>query len=346
MITRKVVVTGASGIVGSRVAAHIAEKMPAANVVGVDRFGGTSELSAFHLADLATADLTAMFADADVVVHCSFNVRADAVTAHDGRLDLAVLGRVLDAAAVSGVQRFVVLSSAMVYGAWPDNNMPLTEEASVRPNPDFAFAVHMASVEQVATNWAAEDDGRELTIIRPAVVVSEERRGGLSDLLASASTIRSEEGDAPAQYLHVDDLASAVAAAVAADATGPLNVAPDSWINAEGLAALAGPKPRLHLPDPAVKLVADARFRLGFTNTPPGIQAYTTHSWVVSNDRMKALGWEPNNSNEEAYVSGHDAGPLGELNAQKRQMLSLGATAAVVIAIVAAIAALIRRASR
>lgn len=341
--TSRIVVTGASGIVGRGVVAAVRASLPAAEIVGIDRFGGSSILDDFHLTDLATADPIELLTGADTLVHCLSNVRADAVTPEDGRLDIAILRRVLDAATAVDIGHVVILSTTMVYGAWSDNPMPITEDAPVRPNREFAFAAHMAMVEQAATDWAAKDPRRILSIIRPAVVVSELRRGGLSDLLSSASVIRSESGEAPAQYLHVDDLATAVAIAVAEQVHGPINVAPDSWITPDGLAALAGPKPRLHVPDWAARLLSAIRFRLGFTRTPPGILPYVTHPWVVANDRIKALGWSPGNSNEEAYVAGHDAGPLGNLNAKRRQMLALGATAALLGGGAIAIALLIRR---
>lgn len=342
----RVVVTGAAGIIGGRVARKIVQTLPQYHVSGIDRFSGSTTIDEFHLADLATADLLPLLAGVDVLVHCSFNVRADAVTAQDGRVDLAIMRRVLKAAAISRVNRVIVLSSAMVYGAWPDNPMPITEDGPVRPNPEYAFALHLASVEAVARNWAEDGDGRKLTIMRPAVLVTEERRGGLSDLLASASVIRSESGDAPAQYLHVDDLASAIALVVGSGADGVFNIAPDGWISADDLTALAGPKPRLHLPDPAARLLSAVRFRLGFTRTPPGIMPYITHPWVVANDRIRELGWDASNSNEEAYVAGHDAGPLGNLNAKRRQTLALGATAVAVLAAAAGASWLIRRARR
>ncbi len=342
-MTSRIVVTGASGIVGRGVAQALRISLPSAHIVGVDRFGGSSILDDFHLADLATADPHELLAGANTIVHCLSNVRADAVTPEDGRLDLAILRRVLDAASSVGVDHLVILSTTMVYGAWSDNPMPITEDAPVRPNREFAFAAHMAMVEQAAKDWAAHRDERILSIIRPAVVVSEMRRGGLSDLLSSASVIKSESGEAPAQYLHVDDLASAVAIVVAEEVRGPINVAPDSWITADGLSALAGPKPRLHVPDWAARMLSAIRFRLGFTRTPPGILPYVTHPWVVANDRIKALGWEPTNSNEEAYVAGHDAGPLGNLNAKRRQMLALGATAAVLAGGAVGIGLLVRR---
>ena len=40
------------------------------------------------------------------------------------------------------------------------------------------------------------------------------------------------------------------------------------------------------------------------TSTPPGVVAYRVNPWVVANDRLKAAGWAPDHTNEEAYVLG------------------------------------------
>ena len=49
------------------------------------------------------------------------------------------------------------------------------------------------------------------------------------------------------------------------------------------------------------------------------------YSWVIANDRLRAAGWEPTHSNEEAYVAGTPAMPWATMNAKRRQQLALGA---------------------
>src|SRR5437868_15019821 len=50
-------------------------------------------------------------------------------------------------------RRLVYTSSAMVYGAWPNNPVPLTEDAPMRPNPGFAYATAKAEGERLAVEW-------------------------------------------------------------------------------------------------------------------------------------------------------------------------------------------------
>ena len=62
--------------------------------------------------------------------------------------------------------------------------------------------------------------------------------------------MRTNEGDAPAQYLHIDDLVEAVIVALRAHIDGVLNVSPDGWISPESLGVL----PRSGASDVALSL--------------------------------------------------------------------------------------------
>jgi hypothetical protein len=73
---------------------------------------------------------------------------------------------------------------------------------------------------------------------------------------------------------------------------------------------------------------------------------YTIHAWVVANDRLKAAGWTPTSTNEEAYVAGHRPAPWATLSPQRRQELALGGAAAALVGAAAGTVALVRRARR
>jgi len=296
--------------------------------------------------DLERADLVSAFRGADVVVHLAQTVTPEVSTIDDGAHDLDVAQRVLDAAAEAGVRHAVILSSAMVYGAWENNSVPLTEDAPIRPNPEFVYAVHLAELERRALDWRADHPASSLTILRPAVVVAE-ARNKLADLLRSVGKIRTTEGDPPVQFVHADDLAAAVVVAARAEVDGVVNVAPDGWISPETFNALASSAPRPRVSKWLATAVASIRWRLGFKTGPPGLVPYTVYPWVVANDRIRALGWRATNSNEEAFVAGHDPGPLDRLNARRKQQLALGiAGGAIVAAVAAATAGLVVRRRR
>ena len=306
----RVVVTGAHGSVGRRVVARLAQQRPSVSVVAIDKDATLVPYPSVTTkqVDLADADLAALFSGADSVVHLASTVTASTLNPAEVELEAALLHRVLDGLDSAGVPHLVVMSSAMVYGAWRDNPVPITEDAPVRPNPDFDWALQRHRLERLAQQWGLAP-GRSVTILRPCAVVAEDRLGQLANTLRAARSGVAADGDPPVQYLHADDLAAAVVTAVNVGYDGILNAAPDGWIPPDTLAGLEGPRPRLRAPSHLVRILSALRWRSGLAPTPPGVVPYTTHPWVVANDRLRALGWSASHSNEEAWVVSHEAPP-------------------------------------
>jgi nucleoside-diphosphate-sugar epimerase len=338
----KVIVTGAAGSIGARLCRRLAECGVSVLALDRDRVETAPEVDQ-RVVDLATAKLGPLFAGADAVVHLGSPFPADAPSTSNGAGPLAVAERVFAAAGESGVAHLVILSTAMVYGAWPNNAVPLTEEAPVRPNPDFAFAVYHAELERRAFEWRADNANATLAVLRPVPLIADEEPSRSARLLRSVATVRANEGDAPAQYLHIDDLVEAVIVALRAHIDGVLNVAPDGWISPETLGELAYPGPRPMLPRWAVDALARIRWRFGLAGAPPGLVAYTVHPWVVANDRLRSLGWQAANTNEEAYVLGHQPTQLDKLTSRRRQQIALGVTGGILAAVAALTVGLILR---
>lgn len=343
-----VVVTGAASALGQRVCALAATDPRVARVVALDR-RALQRLPAGvegHQVDLATADLKPLLEGAAVVVHLAQatgpDPAADAGQAGDGEL----ARRVLDAASAVGASHVVLLSSATVYGAWANNPVPLTEEAPLRPNPGMALASEKAELERSAAEWRDAHPSATVAILRPTVTVAAEGNGWLAKALARSTSLPVTDEEPPAQFLDVADLAAAVDLARRERLDGPRNVAPDGWISGDTLRALAGGAPRVRLPERLAVRLAGMRWRWGLTPTPPALLPYTMHPWVVANDRLRADGWLPASSNEEAYVGAHRAGPWATLSPRRRQELALGAAAAGAVGTVAGVAALVRRRRR
>ena len=341
------VVTGAAGSIGRRVVARLVRDHPGAEVVAVDKAypGPVPDGVVAKQIDLAVGDLTSLFAGADSAVHLASPMRADSADPAAADLEMALLHRVLDGLTLSGVGHLVLLSSAMVYGAWEGNPVPLTEDSPARPNSDFGWAVQRHRIEQLSSEWGA-GPGRAVTLLRPAAVVTEDHLGHLARALHAAQVVVRADRDAPVQYLHADDLAGAVAAALDAVYDGPLNVAPDGWISAQDLAELEGPRPRLRVPPSVARRVSNLGWRTGLASTPPGVVPYTTFSWVVANDRLRELGWKAAHTNEEAWVVSHEPGPIERLPARRRQKLLLAAAAAAVIGVISLVVYALVRAHR
>lgn len=344
-----VVVTGAASDLGQRVCSLAAADPQVTRVVAVDR-RSLRRLPAGverHQVDLATADLKGIFEGASVVVHLTQADgpgRGEDLPAATGEADLT--RRVLDAASAVGARHVVLLSSATAYGAWANNPVPLTEDAPLRPNPGLAMASEKADAERACAEWRDAHPGATVAILRPTVTVAAGGNGWLAKALSRSSSLPVTDEEPPAQFLDVADLASAIDLARRAHLDGPRNVAPDGWISGETVRALAGGVPRVRLPERLAIRLAGLRWRWGLTSTPPELLPFTVHPWVIANDRLKADGWEPTSSNEEAYVGAHRAGPWATLSPRRRQELALGGAGAALVGTAVSVVLLVRRRRR
>ncbi|HEV7888590.1 MAG TPA: NAD-dependent epimerase/dehydratase family protein [Acidimicrobiales bacterium] len=249
----------------------------------------------------------------------------------------------LEAAGGAGVGHVVLVSSAVVYGAWPDNPVPLSEDAPLRPNPGFQFAAERAEAERLALDWRDAHPGSTVAVLRPTVVL---RGGGAAasafDMaLSGTAGLRPREASRPMQFLAGSDLASAAQVALDKALDGPFNVAPDGWVPDETARALAGGPARFPVPERLARVLR----AVGGSRTWPGLDPYTRQPWVVANDRLKAAGWTPSQSNEEAFVD-LAGSRWPELSPKRRQEVALAGSAGVLAGVVALVVWLVRRSRR
>ncbi len=197
-----VVVIGAAGLLGQQVCTLAAADPSVARVLAIDRreLSPTPPRVDYRSVDVAAADLKPLLEGAAVVVHLAQPASGPDSAGDVGEAALA--RRVLDAAAATGVGHVVLLSSALAYGAWANNPIPLTEESPLRPNPGVVFAGEKAEIERLALDWRDEHPGTTVTLLRPTVTVAEGRRGWLAQALHRRA-LAVGDADPPAQFLDV-----------------------------------------------------------------------------------------------------------------------------------------------
>jgi len=342
----RIAVTGAAGPVGRRVCGLLLRDPEVECVVAIDRQRihlptgsdrSRLEVRRVHLRD---ADLDRLFDGVDAVLHLA---GSDPLEGTPADHDLATTARVLAAVEHSGVGQLVVRTTAAVYGAWPDNPLPITESAELRPNDETPWVLVRAGIEERVREFADAHPDVAVAVLRPCVTVSEDGPDELGRVLGAARLVTAAEGGPPAQFVHADDVAAAVDVVRRARATGAYNVAPDGALEAERIRALVGGSPRLGLPGWLARRLTDLGWRYQLAPTPPGFVPFVTEAWVVANDRLKALGWVPTHTNDEAYVAAHDAAPWAQVSPQRRQEIALGVAGGVLVAGAAGAAAFVRR---
>lgn len=292
--------------------------------------------------DVGDLDLEKLLAEADVLVHLVSALEPWSDEAPVATSDAEATRRLLEAAGSAGVSRLVLMSSAMVYGAWPDNPVPLTEASLLRPIPECDFAVNKAEQERFAAQWAEEHPTVEIVTLRPTASLAEEHVGWVVRSLRSAANLNGES-EIPVQFLHLDDLAAAVELSVVGELTGAYNVAPRGWISSGTALDLMGRTPRLNMPEQLLRHLTTWWWKYRLVPTSPGVLRYARFPWVVASDRLRAAGWVPQFTSEQAFISGHKSPPWGMMDSRRRQQIALGGAVLGSLGLIWAIRAAARR---
>ena len=300
-----VVITGASGQVGTTVLAAVRRLASVDTVVAVDRLDRDPDLPdevEYRRADVADrAGIRGALEGADVVVHLASLLGAVEDPARMRSVHVDGTQHVAEAALATGAARLVVASSTVVYGAHPDNPVPLTEESPLRARPDVPHAEHRRDADRWLGQWADRHPDVAVCRLRLATVVGDGATNVVTRSLLAPRLPSIRGHRPPYQFLHVEDAAAAVAHAVEHGLQGPYNVAAEGWLSFDEVSAILGRRP-LDVPEELAFSALGRLEALGLSELPVGAVHYVMHPWVASVDRLVATGWQPRYSNRDAAV--------------------------------------------
>lgn len=317
MAGRTIAVTGANGLIGARLVEALRARDDVTQVVALD-IEVPSALAPgvdARVVDIRDPGLAEVLAGCDELVHLAFVIRQ--MKDEDAMRAVNVEGtkNVLQCAVQAGIRRIVYLSSATAYGAHPDNDVPLREDAPLRGNPDLAYARHKVEVEDWLWPWAQEQDGVTVAALRPSIITGPGMDNVITRLLETPPFVTIRGHRPPIQFTHVEDVVSAIEVLLDDPSlTGPFNCASEGWLSYDEFLAIADVR-HVELPLEIAHQVAHRLWAAGLSPVPPGHLHYGMHPWVVSVERLVEAGWRPKHSNRDA---------LQEMAAEHRDHVSVG----------------------
>jgi UDP-glucose 4-epimerase len=312
----RVVVTGATGNVGTSVVEALGADASVAEIVGIARRPPVWQppKTRWLSLDVARDDLRPAFEGADAVIHLAWlfsPTRRPLVT-----WDNNVLGslRVFDAAAAAGAGTLIHASSVGTYAAKPADGHPVDESWPTHSRPTAAYGREKAYLERALDAYEPAHPEMRVVRMRPCFLfkpesAAEQRRIFAGPLLPARLVGRKwlpVIPDVPGlafQALHTADVAEAYRLAVEKPVRGPFNLAADPVITPEILGRIFRARP---VPMPASALVGGARlaFRARLAPAPPELVELFLSLPVLDWGRARQeLGWTPQRSGVDALES-------------------------------------------
>lgn len=292
----RVVVTGACGHFARALLPELVHDGRFDEVVGVDAQAPAVRLPGvvYHRLDVRSREMLAVLDGADVVIHLAFVIfhRGDRRRAEEINIDGTI--QTFEMAARRGVRRIVAASSHAVYGAHPDNPIPIDEEWPLRGNEEHPYAWAKRLIEEYLDNYEGRFPDVEVVRLRPCTVWGPHVPPSRAQLYLSSIALAARRYDAPIQLLHEADVARAfIAAATMKRLRGAFNLAPYDWVHPSDLRRLLGIR-ALPMPAPAVWLTNQLMYRLNLTEISPDWLLLARHPIILSCEKVgQRLGWKP-----------------------------------------------------
>lgn len=306
----RIVVTGASGNIGTALLRRLSLEGDHHDVVGVCRRppqgGEPYDRVEWHATDLADPGAARVLREAmvgaDAVVHLAWAFQPMRDVAYLERANVDGSAAVFAAAQDAGVRHLVHLSSLGTYS--PGSKATPADESWPRDGvASLPYSRQKVAVERHldALDAAGTGDLR-VARLRPALVVQGAAGGELLRLalppFVPARMVRHlpvfpMDREFLVQVVHSDDVAAAVLAVLEHNASGAFNLAADLPLRRDDIAAVLGARPA-HVPFALVRSAAAASFAAHVQPVDPG---WLDLAWLVpfldSSRARDELGWIP-----------------------------------------------------
>lgn len=310
----RVVVTGASGNVGTSVLDALAREPAVSSILGIARRVPALKApkTTWVAADVVTDPLDHLLRGADAVVHLAWLIQPSRDEQATHAVNVEGSRRVFDAVARAGVPALVHASSVGAYAPGPKDRR-VAEDWPTTGIASLFYARHKAEVERMLDRFEAEHERVRVVRLRPGLIfkrgaATEIRRLFVGPFLPTALVRRSLVPVVPKhprlrfQAVHSLDVGDAYRLAVIRDVRGAFNVAAEPVLDGPELARLLGAR-TVSVPASALRTAADLTWRLRLQPTSPGWvdMAFAVPLLDVSRAREE-LGWEPRRSADEAFL--------------------------------------------
>lgn len=314
----RVVITGATGNVGTSVIEALAADDSITEIVGLARRAPdwAAPKASFRAVDVADDALEPHLAGTDAVIHLAWlfqPTHRPTVT-----WDANVLGsiRLFDAVAAARVPIVVYASSVGAYSPRPDDDHPVDESWPTHSLPTAGYGREKAYVERVLDAFEADHPDIRIVRLRPAFIFKRSSATGQRRLFAGPllpnPAVR--PGRVPVvplppqlrfQALHSADAADAYRRAVVQDVHGPFNLAAEPVLRGAHLArVLGGPAGRsIDVPRPLVRAAVAAAWHAHLIPADPALFDLFLGLPLMDTTRARTvLGWTPQRSATEALA--------------------------------------------
>jgi UDP-glucose 4-epimerase len=317
----RIVITGATGNVGTALLRHLTENSDH-DLVGLARRipdGPSGGRVSWVSADLTDPDyqplLDATFRGANAVVHLAWGFQPSHDLDYLAELGIGGTSRVLAAVAASSVPHLVHMSSVGAYSP-KRNNLPVDETYPTHGIPSSPYSQHKAQAERLLDAFAQEHPDVTLTRMRPGIIGQRSAGSALlryalpallpARLLRHVPVLPIDEA-LRIPMVHADDVADAFSRALDTGVGGAFNLSSGPPVTVEDIAAALGAR-HVQVPQRIVRAAVAGTWHAHLHQLDPGWIDLAYNVPLLNRTKAtRELGWNPTHAGAEVLAEVIDA---------------------------------------
>ena len=311
----RVVITGATGNVGTSLVEALASEPRVREIVGLARRRPrwTVSKASWVAADVSHSELEPVFRGADAVVHLAWAIQPSRDQSLLHAINVEGSRRVFEAAAAAQVGTLVHASSVGVYSPGPKDRM-VGESWPTEGIPSSFYSRHKVAAERALDEVERANPGMRVVRLRPGLIFKRGAATGIRRLFAGpllpSPLMRPElipvvpsHPRLRVQGEHSHDVGEAYRLALLdPDARGAYNVAAGPVLDGPELGRLLGARP-VEVHAGLLRAATVASFGLRLHPTPAGWLDMALGVPLLDATRAREeLGWEPRHTAAEALL--------------------------------------------
>jgi UDP-glucose 4-epimerase len=303
----RVLLTGSAGYLGSRAVEILAARGWEVFGIDVRMPKDASAYAGFVQGSVADREkMREAFARArpDAAVNLAFVVD---VTHDEAKEEAVAVGGgniFLDLCDAHRVAKVVFVTSVAAYGAHDDNDVPLLESSPTRGVKGYSYSRLKDAADRLVQSFVRSHPDTKTVILRPCLFAGPNTRNHFFDIMfwPIVPQVWDLKGvrDPAFQFIHEDEMAACLAAAVEKDVNGVFNIAGEGTATFSELVKRAG-KRRLPLPVFLLYPCTWLLWKLHIVHSPPAQLDFIRYPWVMDVSRMRAELFTPRITSVEAF---------------------------------------------
>lgn len=307
---RVVAVTGAASFLGANLVGLLEEDERIPRIVAIDVKAPTTsgpKTRAYEV-DFTQPSAEARLAEilaaerVDALAHLAFLSSPTHAAAWAHELESVGTMHTLVAARQAQVQKVVLWSQTLLYGAHPGNPNFLSEAHPLRASTKEGFFTDKMAAEAEAERFAQRAPGAIVTVLRMAPILGPTVHNYLTRYLARRVVPTMMGFDPLLQFLHEVDAICALKLALDRDVPGTFNIVGEGVLPLSTVIKLAG-RVAFPVPHPVAEPLVAALWLAQLVEAPPSFLRYLRFLCVADGEPAReTMGFRPTYTTREALL--------------------------------------------